>query len=633
MLTLEAISPELRGWAHPSPALILDMARVTTAFERLRTALPGTDIHYAVKCNPNVVLLSHLLDLGCKFEVASISELQLLIRIGVNPVTVLFSATVKPMLDIEFAGRLGIKTFSVDSISELEKVGTCAPGSSVHVRLAVDDRDSRWPLSSKFGASESDALEILSAANHYGVLVGGVSFHVGSQASTVDAWRRSLRLCRAIVAAARGRGVDVPAVNIGGGFPVSYLGEDVPSVEDIGTAIRDELGYFEDMPQLVCEPGRYLVADAGDTIATVIGVSERSDCRWTYLDVGAFNGLFEGSRLGGGLRYQVRALGRDLEVLEQFRVGGPTCDSDDVLEHPVLLPADLSVGETVVIRATGAYGLSYSSQFCGAKKPTVRCINLINHAQPNRVRSRKQTEAPSNYRIAYPGDELFDEAKACELEVFKIEGFVARDAEETGYANFERSSVFVTAKQDDQVVAVVRIVWPSDRGFKTVEDLSLYPASHELIRLIGEERIGEFGSLAALPQARGLGPAAECLRGAFHMAVAHGKTHFIASLDAGLLECYRLALHQRYVELGEERLYYGSPTRPVLLDISEWATSIGEHRPDIYSQVVLRRVRDSGRSGHRVSGSYDHARVGLGSIYSAAGSANESPWSRQGGTD
>ena len=613
MLTLEAISPELRGWAHPSPALILDMARVTAAFERLRTALPGTDIHYAVKCNPNVVLLSHLLDLGCKFEVASISELQMLIRIGVDPESVLFSATVKPTLDIELAGRLGIKTFSVDSMSELEKVSACAPGSSVHVRLAVDDRDSRWPLSSKFGASEGDALQILTAAYRCGILVGGISFHVGSQASTVDAWRRSLRLCRGVIAAARSRGIDVPAVNVGGGFPVSYLGEDVPSVEDIGTTIREELGYLADTPQLVCEPGRYLVADAGDTIATVIGVSERLGCRWAYFDVGAFNGLFEGSRLGGALRYQVRVLGRDLEVLEEFRVGGPTCDSDDVIEHPVLLPADLSVGETVVIRATGAYGLSYSSQFCGAKKPMVRCTNLMNHAQPNRIRSRGQTEAPANYRIAYPGDELFDEAKACELEVFKIEGFVAQDAEETGYSKFEHSSVFVTAEQDDQIVAVVRIVWPSDRGFKTVEDLSLYPASHELIRLIGEERIGEFGSLAALPQARGLGPAAECLRGAFHMAVAHGKTHFIASLDSGLLDCYRLALQQRYVELGEERLYYGSPTRPVLLDIAEWATSIGEHRPDIYSQVVLRRVRDAARSGHHASDGHPHAQVGLGS--------------------
>lgn len=598
MFTLGSISPEFDSWEPTTPALILDLAKVSSAYKRLVEALGPIDVHYAVKCNPTPQVLSRLLDLGSSFEVASVQELRLVLRAGAEARNVFFSAPVKAPADVSEARRLGVEIFSIDRESELDKVASCAPGASVQIRLATDDHASRWPLSRKFGASEAEAAMLAEKSIASGLTVDALSFHVGSQATELAAWRSALSACRRVMAAVAAGGHVISRINVGGGFPVAYVAEDVPTIEEIGAVIREELAAFDSPVVVACEPGRYLVADAGDTVASVIGVSDHNGDRWAYLDVGAFNGLFEASALGGGIQYEARVIGRELEVLVPFSIAGPTCDGDDVLAHPAELPIDLQVGEQVVLRRSGAYSLAYASNFCGSRLPLVTCIDepvidLREHASHARAGGVGQ-----GYEFVRPTNRLFDEAKACELAVFQREGFVEESASSAGYDDFDKASTFVVAKQNGDIAAVLRLIWWSDRGFKTLEDLPLVPAATELVRTVGPERIVEIGSLAAVPSARGLGPATECLRGAFHLAMSRGISHFVTSLDAGLLETYRVGLCQRYVELGETQHYYGSPTTPVLLDLAEWADDLSLNRPDLFEMILLRSTSHrSQRSG------------------------------------
>lgn len=601
VFTLGLISSQFNSWEPTTPSLILDLTRVRRSYERLSAALAPIDIHYAVKCNSTPQLISHLLDLGSRFEVASVQELRLLLRTGADAKDVFFSAPVKAPADIQEAHRLGVRVFSIDSDGELEKVVDCAPGASAQIRLATDDHASRWPLSRKFGACESEARRLAERSVQGGLNVDALSFHVGSQAGDVAAWSTALGACRRVMEDLAVIGLTVPRVNIGGGFPVAYLDEEVPTVEAIGEVVRKEVATLPYPVTLACEPGRYLVAEAGDTVASVIAVSERNGERWAFLDVGAFNGLFEASSLGGSLKYEARVIGRDLEVLEPFRVAGPTCDGDDALAHPVPLPVDLQVGERVVLRRSGAYSLSYASTFCGSRLPTVTCIEEVDIDLREHASKAQTADGDAGYEFVGPSHPLFLDAKECELAVFKREGFVDASADSAGYDEFDKSSTFIVARQRGEVAAVLRLIWWSDRGFKTMEDLPLAPAATELVRTVGLDRIVEIGSLAAVPNARGLGPATACLRGAFHMAMSRGVSHFVTSLDAGLLETYRVGLRQRYVELGETQHYYGSPTTPVLLNLAAWADDLSLNRPDLF-EMILRRSFAGAPAATSVSG-------------------------------
>ena len=141
----------LQRMTGPTPFLALDLDVAAGAYARLRAALPGVDLHYAVKCNPEPALLRHLHELGAGFEIASLAELDLLESLGVDAAEVLSSNPVKPPAHIAGSHAAGVQCFAADSLAELEKLAAHAPGSRIYVRMAVDDPTSRVPLAGKFG--------------------------------------------------------------------------------------------------------------------------------------------------------------------------------------------------------------------------------------------------------------------------------------------------------------------------------------------------------------------------------------------------------------------------------------------------------------------------------------------------
>jgi ornithine decarboxylase len=353
---LAELTPAIRRFlaenlALPTPFLVLDLDVVEDRFAQLTGVLPGARVLYAVKANPAPEVLVRLASLGSSFDVASRGEIDRCLGIGVDPARLSFGNTIKKERDIAYAHRCGIDTFTVDARAELEKVIRRAPGAAIYVRLSTSGRGADWPLSRKFGCDPDEALLLLLRAARSGHRVG-VSFHVGSQQRDVDAWDEPLGFAPA-------------GVNIGGGLPCGYR-EPVADVSVYGEAIsgsvQSRLG-SDFAGELLVEPGRFLVGDAGLIETEVVLISRGcadGEARWVYLDVGMFNGLTE--TLEEAIRYRVGAphsRGPDGPVV----IAGPSCDSADVLyEHSgYRLPLDLRIGDRLRLMSTGAYTSSYSS--------------------------------------------------------------------------------------------------------------------------------------------------------------------------------------------------------------------------------------------------------------------------------
>ena len=375
-----ALAPEaLASVSTPTPYLITDLSTVADRYHRFRAALPGIRPHYAMKCNSSPEILRTLADIGAGFEVASLGELKMLQYIGVDPADVLYSNPIKPPSHVAAAHEAGLWRFSFDSPGELDKIASFAPGSAVYLRLRVDDSNSTFPLSRKFGASFDEAADLLRRARKLGLRPYGLTFHVGSQSADVSAWRRAVAAAGRIMAEAD---VTLTMLNIGGGFPSRYVSE-VPDIEEIGAAVLpaiDELLPYRPA-LLTAEPGRHLVAESGVLVATVLGRETRGDENWIYLDVGAFNGMMETLQTGNTWEYPLWTSRADHGVASMlpFTVTGPSCDSSDTMFYGVDLPSTIAPGDRVYIGSAGAYTLSYASGFNGFPPPTPV---FVDHAGP-----------------------------------------------------------------------------------------------------------------------------------------------------------------------------------------------------------------------------------------------------------
>jgi ornithine decarboxylase len=276
-------------------------------------------------------------------------------------------------------------------VGELRKLATHAPGSAVYVRLRVDDSTSTFPLSRKFGADLEEAHALLLQARELGLRPYGVTFHVGSQCGTTIAWRQAIAAAGRLMAGLLADGVRLEMLDLGGGFPARYgsAGDGVPSLVDIaGTifAALDELPYRP--PMLTAEPGRHLVAESAVLVAEVIGREVRGGENWVYLDVGAYNGLMETLQTGNQWRFPLWTSRADHDRVphETFTVTGPSCDSSDTMFYGVELPSTIDVGDRVYIGSTGAYTLSYASDFNGFPVPGqvfvggVAAVRGVDHA-------------------------------------------------------------------------------------------------------------------------------------------------------------------------------------------------------------------------------------------------------------
>jgi ornithine decarboxylase len=359
-----ALSSFLERCALSTPFLVVDGAVVSQKLSDLRLALPDAEMFYAVKANPLPGVLALVANAGVGCDVAGAAEIRLCLEAGIPSSRLSFGNTIKRPADIAYAHRSGIETFAVDSEEELQKVARFAPGANVFVRLLTDSTGAEWPLSRKFGCDMEMAVALLQAAPRLGLRPHGVSFHVGSQQTDPNQWDAPIAACAVIFRRLQRHGVELRALNLGGGFPARYS-RAVPPIAAYAAAIRRSLRthFGSSVPQLVIEPGRYLVGEAGVIQTEVLLVarkSRRDGHRWVYIDCGKFGGLAE--TMDEAIRYPV-VVPHCHARLAPAVLAGPTCDSADILYErvPVELPEDLRDGDRMQILATGAYTFTYAS--------------------------------------------------------------------------------------------------------------------------------------------------------------------------------------------------------------------------------------------------------------------------------
>jgi len=359
--------------AEETPFLIMNTNVVKERYEQFHEELkelPNAKVFYAVKANPHPDIVNLLYELGAGFEIASKDELALVSSLDVPSSRIVSSNPVKTPSFIRSAYERNVSYFAFDSYSEIEKLSQLAPGSKVYVRLSVSNEGSEWPLDRKFGVDVEDAVSLLLEARSRNLEPYGIAFHVGSQCSSPTTWVKAIEKTRSVWESVKKQGIGLRAINIGGGFPCRYT-EHVPSIREIIQAIKRSLkvdfSHEQDI-EIIAEPGRALVGEAGILVAAVIGKAARAGKDWLYLDVGVFNGLME---VMGGIKYQfIKANGG---AVKRCVLAGPSCDSMDIIAESAELP-ELEIGDRIYIIPAGAYTTAYASEFDGFHIPNTRFV-------------------------------------------------------------------------------------------------------------------------------------------------------------------------------------------------------------------------------------------------------------------
>lgn len=355
-----------------TPYLHVDLSRVESAYKAFTQAMPHIRVYYAMKCNPHKDILARLHALDCSFEIASYNELAALIAVGVHPQDAIFSNPVKVPRDIARAFKVGLHRFSFDSKAELQKIAAAAPGADVFVRIKTIAADSDVPSEGKFGIATDMALDLMVYARQLGLNPYGIAFHVGSQMLRPKAWQEPIKQSATLMRELKKHGITITMLDMGGGFPANHA-VNLPTAADFAATIQQAIKTHLPYPvDLVIEPGRALVGDAGTMVATVIGLAERPDGTWVHVDVGAFNGMMEALESQNKLLFPVTD-SKDSSTKMRCNLTGPSCDSQDTILFGAELSHNIAVGDKVFIHTAGAYTTSYASRFNGFTIPKVYC--------------------------------------------------------------------------------------------------------------------------------------------------------------------------------------------------------------------------------------------------------------------
>jgi len=324
---------------------------------------PGK-ILYAVKTNPHPVVVKTLIESGIKnFDVASIKEIEMIKKIN-KDLECSYMHTVKSRESIRDAYfKYNVKNFSLDTKEELIKIIESTDQANdleLYVRVAVSNEHAEIDLSKKFGALSSEAIGLLRLAKQYAKKTG-LSFHVGSQCMHPISYAKGISEIGNIIKKTK---IIPDVINIGGGFPTIYPDLIPPSLDSYFNEIKTALEKLKlnKMPELICEPGRALVAESGSTI---VKVNLRKKQK-LYINDGTYGTLFDGGVPNIVYPSRIITNGRMIsKKMTAFDFYGPTCDSLDYMKGPFILPNNIKENDYIELGQLGAYGLTFRTQFNG----------------------------------------------------------------------------------------------------------------------------------------------------------------------------------------------------------------------------------------------------------------------------
>jgi len=371
---LQALAKE-----HGTPIVVIDHDQIRRNYAAFKKSLPKVQAYYAVKANPAPEIVRTLYKAGASFDVASLPEFMLVYEnIKHLPPKeqqdfiwdkIIYANPTKPKETLQALDRYK-PLVTYDNLTELRKIKQYAPHAGVVLRLRVPNTGSVVELSSKFGCDPGEAVDLIVEAFRVGLVVEGISFHVGSQCTNFENFVQALNLAAAIMQEAKDRGHEIKIIDIGGGFPAAYD----PHVKPIGALARkinpeiDRL-FAKDI-QVLAEPGRFIVATAAIAVAKIIGKARREGKTCYYIDDGFYH-TFSGI-IFDHCQYHLKAFkGGKTEICAVF---GQTCDALDTISLAEELP-DLEIEDLVYSENIGAYSNSSATLFNGFAPAKVVHIN------------------------------------------------------------------------------------------------------------------------------------------------------------------------------------------------------------------------------------------------------------------
>jgi ornithine decarboxylase len=365
---------------HGTPLFVVDHDEIRASYRAFRRHLPRVQAYYAVKANPDPAIVRTLFSEGASFDVASLPEFMIVYdNIKEMPARerqdwiwdkiIYANPTKSPQTLAELDRYKPLVTF--DNSDEIEKIREFAPHAGLALRLRVPNTGAMVELSSKFGASPGEAVDLILEATRAGLTVEGISFHVGSQTTNFGNYVQALNLSAHVFEEARDRGcTSMNLIDIGGGFPVPYDCT-VKPFSELAAIISSELDrLFPDDIEVLAEPGRFLVASAGYVVSEVIGTAVRDGKRCYYVNDGVYH-TYSGI-LFDHCQYPVKAFkGGPTQISAVF---GPTCDALDMISMAENLPL-LRRGDLVYSDMIGAYSHASATWFNGFPPATVVHVN------------------------------------------------------------------------------------------------------------------------------------------------------------------------------------------------------------------------------------------------------------------
>jgi len=379
MITLARL--QKLGRLHGTPLFVIDHDALRENYRQFRRYLPRVQVYYAVKANPDPAIVRTLYREGASFDVASMPEF-MIVHENIKHLParerqdwiwdkIIYANPTKPTDTLEKLNRYKpLVTF--DNLEEIRKIKQHAPNAGLALRLKVPNTGAMVELSSKFGAAPGEAVDLILAADKAGLVVEGISFHVGSQTTNFENYVQALSLTASVFQEARDRGyTKMNLVDIGGGFPARY-DDTVKPFRELAKVINNELErLFPKDIQVLAEPGRFLVANAGYTVSKVIGKAVRDGKPSYYIDDGVYHSY--SGVIFDHCKYPVRAFKKGATKISA--VYGPTCDALDVVSMAENLP-ELERDDLVYSEMIGAYSHASATYFNGFPPAKVVHVNM-----------------------------------------------------------------------------------------------------------------------------------------------------------------------------------------------------------------------------------------------------------------
>ncbi len=364
---------------HGTPVVVIDHDVLRRNYASFRRYLPKVQAYYAVKANPAPEIVQTLYEAGASFDVASLPEFMLVHEnIEALPAKqrqdfiwdkIIYANPIKPKETLEALDEYK-PLLTYDNFDELRKIKRYAPHAGLVLRLRVPNTGSMVELSSKFGCETGEAVDLILEAFRIGLVVEGLSFHVGSQCTNFDNFVHALNIASAVMQEAARRGHTIRILDIGGGFPVPYDAH-VKPFPLLAKKINAEIDrLFDKDIEILAEPGRFLVATAATCVARIIGKAFRDGKTCYYIDDSVYH-TFSGI-IFDHCQYRLKSFRRG--ATEMCTVFGQTCDGMDTITQSEELP-ELETDELLYSEDIGAYSNASSTWFNGFAPAKVVHVN------------------------------------------------------------------------------------------------------------------------------------------------------------------------------------------------------------------------------------------------------------------